>query len=82
MKWCIAVKRITVEGILSKKDAIKVTVKAGILSKCMKVKLAYYLKLDDRVLIWLKQAKGQNLPVGSDLIKQKALKLAESLHIG
>ena len=33
------------------------------------------------MLIWLKQAREQNLPVGGDLIKEKALKLAELMHI-
>ena len=33
------------------------------------------------MLIWLKQAREQNLPVVGDLIKEKALKLAELMHI-
>ena len=73
-KWSIAVKRTIVKGIFSKKDTVEVV---GIPSQCMKLKLVYHSKLDDEVLIWLKQARGQNLPVGGDLIKQKA----ELLHI-
>ena len=64
------------KGILSKKDAIKAAIKARISLKCMKLKPAYQSKLDGGVLIWLKQARGQNLPVGGNRIKQKALKLA------
>ena len=45
------------------------------------MKLAKHSKLDDGVLMWLKQARGQNLAVGSNLIKEKALKLAELMHI-
>ena len=39
------------------------------------------LKLDNGVLTWLKQARGENLPAGSNLIKEKALKLAKLMHI-
>ena len=37
-KWGIKVKRTTVKAIISKKNAIEATVKAGILSKHMKLK--------------------------------------------
>ena len=37
-KWGIKVKQTTVKGILSKKDAIEDTIKAGIPSKCMKLR--------------------------------------------
>ena len=47
----------------------------------MKLKPAQNSKLDDGVLIWLKQARGQNLPVSGNLIKKKDLKLAELMHI-
>ena len=70
-KWGIEVKRTTVKGILSTKDAIEAAIKAGIPSKRMKLKPAQHLKLDDGVLIWLKQARGQNLPVCGNLIKEK-----------
>ena len=80
-KWDIDVKRTTVKGILSKKDAIEAAIKAGIPSKRIKLKPAQHSKLDDEVLIWLKQARGQNLPVSGNLIKEKALKLAELMHI-
>ena len=79
-KWGIEVKRTTVKGILSKKDVIEAAIKAGILSKRMKLKPAQHSKLDDGVLIWLKQARGRSLPVGGNLIKDKALKLAELMH--
>ena len=80
-KWGIKVKRTTMKGILSKKDAIEVAIKAGISSKRMKLKPAQHSKLDDGMLIWLKQARGQNLPVSGNLIKEKTLKLAELMHI-
>ena len=80
-KWGVDVKRITVKGILSKKDAIEAAIKAEISSKRMKLKPAQHSKLDDEVLIWLKQARGQNLPISANLIKEKALKLAELMHI-
>ena len=76
-KWGIEVKRTTVKGILNKKNAIR----AGIPSKRKKLKPAKYSELDKGVLIWLKQAREQNLPVGSDLIKEKALKLAELMQV-
>ena len=81
-KWGIEVKRTTVKGILSKKDAIEAAIRAGIPSKRKKLKPAKHSELDEGVLIWLlKQAREQNLPVGGDLIKEKALKLAELMHI-
>ena len=80
-KWGIKVKRTTVKGILSKKDAIEAAIKAGIPYKRKKLKPAQHSKLDDAVLIWLKQARVQNLPFGGNLIKEKALKLAEFMHI-
>ena len=80
-KWGIEVNRTTVKGIISKKDAIEVAIKAGVPSKRMKLKPSHHSKLDDGVLMWLKQARGQNLPVCGDLIKEKALKLAELMHI-
>ena len=80
-KWGKEVKRTTVKGILSKKDAIKTAIRAGIPSKRKKLRMAKYSELNEGVLIWLKQAREQNLPVGGDLIKEKALKLAELMHI-
>ncbi|KAG8236685.1 hypothetical protein J437_LFUL016722 [Ladona fulva] len=47
----------------------------------MKLTQARYPKLDEGVLMWLKQARGQNLPVSGDLIKEKAMKLAELMDI-
>ena len=79
-KWGIKVKQITLTGILSKKDAIKAAIKAGIPSKNMKLKPAQHSKLDNRVLIRLKQARGQNLTVSSNLM-EKALKLGKLMHI-
>ena len=75
------VKRTTVKGILSKKDAIEAAIRVEIPSKCKLQKPAKHSELDKEVLIWLKQAREQNLPVGGDLIKEKALKLAELMHI-
>ena len=43
--------------------------------------MAEHSQLDEGVLIWLKQAREQILPVGGDLIKKKALKLAELMRI-
>ena len=80
-KWGIEVNRTTVKGIISKKDAIEAAIEAGVPSKRMKLKPSHHSKLDDGVLMWLKQARGQNLPVSGDLIKEKALKLAELMHI-
>ena len=80
-KWGIEVNRTTVKGIISKKDAIEAVIKAGVPSKRMKLKPSHHSKLGDGVLMWLKQARGHNLPVGGDLIKEKALKLAELKHI-
>ena len=80
-KWGIEVNRTTVKGIISKKDAIEAAIKAGVPSKRMKLKPSHHSKLDDGVLMWLKQARGQNLPVCGDLIKEKALKLAELMQI-
>lgn len=80
-KWGVEIKRTTVKGILSKKDAIEAAIKAGVPSKRMKLTQAHDPKLDEGVLMWLKQARGQNLPVSGDLIKEKAMKLAELMHI-
>ena len=77
-KWGIEVKRTTVKGILSKKKA---AIRAGIPSKCKKLKPAKHSELNEELLIWLKQAREQNLPVHDDLIKDKALKLAKLMHI-
>ncbi|KAF2368586.1 HTH CenpB-type DNA-binding domain [Trinorchestia longiramus] len=62
-------------------DAIETAIKAGVSSKRMKLTQSHDPKLDEGVLMWLKQARGQNLPVGSDLIKEKAMKLVELVHI-
>lgn len=80
-KWGVEVKRTTVKGILSKKDAIETAIKTGVPSKRMKLTQAHEPKLDEGVLMWLKQARGHNLPVSGDLIKEKAMKLAELMHI-
>ena len=77
----VEVKRTTVKSILSKKDAIKAAIEAGIPSKRMKLVHAQDPKLDDGVLKWLKQARGQNLPVSGDLLKEKAMKLVELMQI-
>ncbi|CAI9731735.1 Hypothetical predicted protein [Octopus vulgaris] len=61
-KWGIEVKRTTVKGILNKKDAIEAAINVGIPSKRMKLTQSHNPKLDDGVLMWLKQARGQNLP--------------------
>ena len=80
-KWGVEVKRTTVKGILSKKDAIEAAINAGVSSKRKKLTQAHAPKLDDGLLMWLKQARGQNLPVSGDLLKEKAMKLAELMHI-
>ena len=80
-KWGIEVKRSTVKWILSKKGAIEAVIRAGIPAKRKKLKPAKHSELDEGVLIWLKQAREQNLPVCGDSIKEKALKLAELMHI-
>nr|XP_039263757.1 LOW QUALITY PROTEIN: tigger transposable element-derived protein 4-like [Styela clava] len=80
-KWVIEVKRTTVSGIFGKKDAIETPIQAGVPSKRMKLKPSHHSKLDDGMLMWLKQARGQNMSVGGDLIKEKSLKLAELMHI-
>ena len=80
-KWGIEVKKTTVKEIFSKKDAIEAAIRAEIPSKRKKLKPAKHSELDEEVLKWLKQAREQNLPVGDDLIKKKALKLAELMHI-
>ena len=67
-KWGIEVKRTTMKGILSK-DEIKAAINAGVSSKCTKLMQAHDPKLDE-VLMWLKQARGQNLPVSGNLIKE------------
>ena len=69
------------KGILSKTDAIEAAIKAGVPSKRMRLMQAHDPKLDEGVLMWLKQARGQNLPVSGDLIKEKAMKLAKLMHI-
>lgn len=80
-KWGVEVKRTTVKSILSKKNAIEAAIKVGVPSKSMKLRPAHDPKLDAGVLMWLKQARGQSLPVSGDLIKEKAMKLAELMHI-
>ena len=68
------------KGILSKKDAIKAAINAGVPLKHMKLVQAHDTKLDEGVLMWLKKARGQNLPVSSNLIKE-VMKPAELIHI-
>ncbi|XP_071446162.1 tigger transposable element-derived protein 4-like [Hetaerina americana] len=80
-KWSVEVRRTTVKGILSKKGAIEAAIKAGDPSKSMKLTQAHDPKLDEGVLTWLKQGRGQNLPVSGDLINEKVMKLAELMHI-
>ena len=48
-KWGVKIEKMTVKGILSKKNAIKVAIKVGILLKCKKLKLAQHSKLDGGV---------------------------------
>ncbi|KII64087.1 Tigger transposable element-derived protein 6 [Thelohanellus kitauei] len=55
--------------------------KAGVTSKRMNLKQAQDLKLDEGVPMWLKQAMRQNQPVGIDLTKEKAVKLATLMQV-
>lgn len=64
------------KGILSKKDKIETAIKAGVPSKSMKLTQAHDPKLDEGMLVWLKQEKNSF----SELIKEKAMKLAELMH--
>ena len=50
-KWGIKVNRTTVNGILSKKDAVEAAIKTGIPSKRKKLKPAQQSKLDDEVTV-------------------------------
>ncbi|KAF2343691.1 HTH CenpB-type DNA-binding domain [Trinorchestia longiramus] len=77
----IKVKRTTMKGILSKKDAMEAVIKAGIPLKRMKLMQTHDPKLDEGLLMWLKQVRRQNLSVSGDLIKEKMMKLAELMHI-
>ena len=54
-KWGVKVKRTTVKGILSTKDAIEAPIKAGVSSKSKKLTQAHAPKLDDGLLMWLMQ---------------------------
>ena len=56
-KWGIEVKRTTVKGIFSKKNAIKVAIRARIPSKRKKLKPAKHSEIGEGVLKWLKQAR-------------------------
>ena len=80
-KLGIEVKRTTIKGILTQKNAIELAITAGAPPKCMSLKRPQSPKLDKAVLLWLKQARGQKLPVSGDLIKEKAIKLSELLKI-
>jgi hypothetical protein len=80
-KWGIDVKRTTVKSILSKRKEIEAAVDGGIPTKRKKLTSAQNLKVDEGVLMWLKQARQQNLPVGGDLLKEKAKNLAELLGV-
>jgi len=77
----IEVKKTTVKGILSTKDAVEAAIKVGVPPKRMKLTQAHNPKLDEWLLMWLKQARGQNLPVSGDLIEKKAMKLDELMNI-
>ena len=69
------------KGVLNKKDETEAAIKAGVSSKRMKLMQAHYPKLDEGVLVWLKQAREQNLPVSGYLIMENAMKIAELMHI-
>jgi hypothetical protein len=68
-QWGFEVKRTTVIGILAMKDSIEAAILAGVPSKRKKLTSAHDPRLDEAVLKWLKQARGQNLPISGDLIK-------------
>lgn len=65
---------------LGKRDVIKAAIKEWVSAKCKKLKVLIDSKIDKGVPIWLKQARSENVTVSSDLIKEKALKLAKLLH--
>jgi folylpolyglutamate synthase/dihydropteroate synthase len=75
------VKRTTVRGIIKNKLKIEAALKAGMPRSRINVKLGFNSKLDEGVIMWLKQARGSNLPVSGDLMKEKALKLANLMKI-
>jgi transposase-like protein len=63
------VPRSTVQDILKAKDKIESAVDEGVPLKRKRLTQAYEPRIDEAVLKWMKQARGQNLPVGGDLLK-------------
>lgn len=80
-KWGFEVKRTAVISILNSKKLIEEALDSGIPLKRKKLMIGQHSGLDEAVLVWLKQARSQNLPIGGDLLREKAVKLAELLHI-
>ncbi|KII70203.1 Tigger transposable element-derived protein 6 [Thelohanellus kitauei] len=80
-KWRVEVKRITGKGIFNKKGAMEAAIKYTVPPKRMKLMQAHDPKLDERVLMCLKQVRGQNMHVSGDLIKKSAMTLAELMQI-
>lgn len=68
-KWGFEVKRTTVSTILSTKETVTDAIEEGVPAKRKRLTLAHDSRLDDAVLKWFKQARGENLPVSGDLVK-------------
>uniref|UniRef100_A0A915EGX2 HTH CENPB-type domain-containing protein n=1 Tax=Ditylenchus dipsaci TaxID=166011 RepID=A0A915EGX2_9BILA len=72
MKWGFEVKRTAVQSILSNKEAFEAAVEEGVPMKRKKLTQANNPMLDEALIKWSKQARGENLPS-----VEKALTLAE-----
>nr|XP_042901752.1 tigger transposable element-derived protein 4-like [Parasteatoda tepidariorum] len=71
----------TLNGIIAKKDIILNSSCSGASQKVKKVKKGKYENIEEKLMIWFKQARSANIPVNGTLLRGKALEIAEKLNV-
>lgn len=75
------ISRTTLNGIIGSKRKLEEAIQAGGSVKRTRIYPSRHDELEQAILIWFKQVRSQNLAVSGQLLKEKAMKLAEELAI-
>ena len=63
------IPRTTIIGIVNAREQIEAALAAGAGMERMRLKPADEPRLEEALVMWLKQARSQNVPIGGDLLR-------------
>lgn len=70
----------TLNGIIAKQEVIRNSSCTNS-SKTKKIKKGKYEEIEDKLIIWFKQARSANIPISGTILREKAEEIAKKLNI-